>query len=149
MDKNQAKSQQPSLLPRSNFEDDRGRSIFDAFPHIEGQINVAFLEKDKIKAFHRHAKQDDYWLVADGLIKAILVPPNLITDVRDQIKTYILSAYTPQVLYIPAGWWHGYKALKSGVMLYHVTRKYDPKDPDEERRGWDWWGKQIWEDSPR
>jgi len=40
-----------------------------------------------------------------------------------------LSDKNPQVLAIPPGIYHGYKALEPGTILaYYVTRKYDPSD---------------------
>ena len=47
-----------------------------------------------------------------------------------------MSANDPQVLEIPPGIYHGYKALEPGTILaYYVTRKYDPTDEHRKEVG--------------
>lgn len=56
------------------FKDDRNRAYNDVFPQIgTGDVNVSVLYPGTIKAFHRHQKQDDYWFIAKGNIRAVLV----------------------------------------------------------------------------
>ena len=42
------------------------------------------------------------------------------------------------ILHIPAGVWHGVQALgaSESIMIYHITNKYNPEHPDEERAPW-------------
>jgi dTDP-4-dehydrorhamnose 3,5-epimerase len=43
------------------------------------------------------------------------------------------------VLYIPPKVWHGFRVLgnEEAILLYYVTKKFDPENPDEERARWD------------
>jgi len=60
------------------FKDDRGRSYNAIFPHIKGDVNIGILYPGTIKAFHRHAYQDDYWFIASGHVRAVLVEEKLV-----------------------------------------------------------------------
>lgn len=198
------------------FKDDRNRSYCDVFPAIGvGDINISVMYPGTIKAFHRHQKQDDYWFIVKGNIRAVVateLPPTTSKQyVTDWIPEYIsrsdgisyataeflkyeedprfmglmieskteqktiadmgtafkvpkfylettqygrfytekVENHPPQVsehylsegdiLHIPAGAWHGLQVLgnEDAIMIYHITNKYDPKNPDEERAPWD------------
>jgi dTDP-4-dehydrorhamnose 3,5-epimerase-like enzyme len=48
---------------------------------------------------------------------------------EDGCKFEYLSDKTPKVIEIKPGTYHGYKAIEPGsILLYYVTRKYDPDD---------------------
>lgn len=159
------------------FKDDRNRAYNDIFPEIgKGDVNISVLYPGTIKAFHRHQKQDDYWFVIKGNIRAVMckgepyVPPAIVpydlktyttcgckqeqlyNDVRVVNNTVGFVQTMPivpvdlqihylgegDILHIPAGYWHGLQVLGSeeAIMLYHITNKYNPNDPDEERTSW-------------
>ena len=126
----------------NNFVDDRGHSIFDIFPLDKGQINYSEIHPGAIKAFHRHKHQTDYWICIEG---DILV--NLVDKEKGEIKRRILSSKIPHLLEIAPGIYHGYKAIgdKPAKILYYVTNKYNPNEPDEERLGYDFFGELLWE----
>jgi dTDP-4-dehydrorhamnose 3,5-epimerase len=130
----------------NNFVDDRGYSIFDLFPLEKGQINYSELHPGIIKAFHRHQNQTDYWMCIEGDIMVNLVEKRK-TCSFDKVSKVILSSRKPQVLEIKPGIWHGYKTLgnKPAKLLYFVTKKYDSDKPDEARKNWDVFGKEIWD----
>ena len=100
-----------------------------------GQSNFTIAYKGTIKAFHWHKYQDDLWFLAAGRAAIVLY------DARKNFKT----AGITQVIYggtddyklvlIPQGVVHGYKVLSKEpcLLFYHVTRAYNPKNPDEER----------------
>lgn len=121
------------------FKDDRGRSINNAFPSVQnGDINISTLYPRTIKAFHRHKLQTDHWLCIKGQLRVVLA--SLEGDERDtgyQIYVHYLSE--GDTLSIPPGVWHGVQNLldEESIMAYHITEKYNPSNPDEERAPWD------------
>lgn len=149
------------------FKDDRGRSYCDIFPEIgKGDINVSIVYPGTIKAFHRHAYQDDYWFVISGHLRAVLSkvvlsvtqqvgPPDGSFIAPDTSGSTLVETITKtkfsvdntvehylsegDILHIPAGIWHGLQCLgnEPAVMIYHITNKYNEDDPDEERAEWD------------
>lgn len=130
------------LKKMDTFVDDRGYSNFDIFPLKEGQINLCEINDGAIKAFHRHKKQTDFWFCTDGEMLVILVD-----EERGKIERIVLSSRIPRVIEIKPGIWHGYRSLggKKSSLLYFTTKRYDANNPDEERREWDFFGKDVWE----
>jgi dTDP-4-dehydrorhamnose 3,5-epimerase len=146
-----------------SYADDRGfslMSIFDHLAELPGQFNASTMYAGAVKAWHRHAKQDDYWTVLRGDLKIGLFnsedaplsatlrlagprpaqdAPQTITLEPSSGRAIHLGEHRPGVLHIPAGIWHGGVAVggRDALLLYYVTRKYDPAQPDEERAAWD------------
>ncbi len=144
------------------YSDDRGfslMSIFDHLAELPGQFNVSTMYAGAIKAWHRHQRQDDHWVVVTGDIKVglfnteerpltaelLLAGPQPGTEQRRGLEiapesgqAVHLGEHRPGVLRIPAGLWHGGVAIggRDAVLLYYVTRKYDAAKPDEERKDW-------------
>ena len=137
------------------FKDDRNRAYNDVFPEVGvGDINISRLYPGTIKAFHRHKHQDDYWFVIKGNLRAVLaeeLPPTILNIptqtslgdmlIRTQIpNTKVTEHYLSEgdILHIPRGIWHGLQVLggEEAIMIYHITNKYNPKAPDEERAPW-------------
>lgn len=104
-------------------EDDRAQRLLDVFHTLDGQVNVSYINStEHIVAWHKHEKQTDYWICLKGSIKVGLAYDGI-------VKFEYLSDKNPRVLEIPPGVYHGYKALEPGsILLYYVTRKYDPDD---------------------
>ena len=103
--------------------DDRAVRYIDVFPRIEGQINVSIIPPHRLVAWHKHHKQRDYWMVLQGTLKVGIVAP----DGTHRFET--LTLRDPKVLEIPEEHWHGYLSLEEEtILLYWVTRKYDPAD---------------------
>lgn len=151
------------------FKDDRSRSYNDVCPLVDkGDINATVLYPGTIKAFHRHAKQDDYWFVLRGNIRAVLVTealkpvrhvalpmsdkpgwysydghvsnnPFTITESLPDNTTEVHYLGEGDRLHIPKNVWHGLQVLgnEEAIMIYHITEKYNPRVPDEERAPWD------------
>jgi len=143
--------------------DDRGRSFMSVFDHLAelpGQVNASVMYAGAVKAWHRHARQDDHWVALAGDLKVGLFNTGqspLIAELRlagslpatEQVvrveiapgkgRAVYLGEHGPGVLRIPAGLWHGGVAVggRDALLLYYVSRKYDPQQPDEEREPWD------------
>ena len=105
-------------------EDDRAQRLIDVFDTLEGQVNVSYVNStDHIVAWHKHNLQTDYWTCIKGSFKVGLATK------ENGCKFEYLSDKNPKVLKITPGIYHGYKCLEPGsILMYYVTRKYDPND---------------------
>ena len=112
-------------------EDDRAQRLIDVFDTLEGQVNVSYINStESIVAWHKHNLQTDYWTCLKGSIKV-----GLATE-EDGCRFEYLSDKIPKVIEIKPGTYHGYKAIEQGsILLYYVTRKYDPDDEIRARIG--------------
>jgi len=143
--------------------DDRGRlllSLFDHLAEIPGQVNMALMYAGVVKAWHRHAQQDDHWVVVMGDLKVGLFNTEdipLMAELRlagpvlgeervisievpaNMGRAVYLGEHRPAALCIPRRLWHGGVAVggRDALLLYYVTRRYDPQCPDEQREAWD------------
>lgn len=132
------RQREPVFVPATVYADDRGWSILNQLQGVlspKGQINYSLVYPGVIKAWHRHRRQTDFWLVVQGQIKAGIYREN---DGKGWLT--VLGEKRPGVLIIPAGLWHGLTSLgnEAAGMVYYVSRAYDPRRPDEERRPFDW-----------
>lgn len=145
-----------------SHSDDRGfsfMSLFDHLSEIPGQVNASVMYAGAVKAWHRHARQEDHWVVVAGDLKIGLFNTEdapITAELRlagpgpgaeivrqleiapDRGQAIHLGEHRPGILRIPAGLWHGGVAVggRDALLLYYVTRKYDPRHPDEERKAW-------------
>jgi dTDP-4-dehydrorhamnose 3,5-epimerase len=146
-----------------SYADDRGRSVMSVYDHlseIPGQVNASTMYAGAVKAWHRHQLQEDHWTVVHGNLKIGLFNTEaepISAELRlagpvpgaDQVqavevgpqagRAVYLGEHRPGVLRIPRKLWHGGVAVGGApaLLLYYVTRKYDPANPDEERAEWD------------
>ena len=135
------------ITDNSYFVDERGDSVFDIFEAspMVGQVNIATMSKGVVKAFHRHHNQDDYFTCIEGRVLIIMFVPGELGSDRI-FERVVIGGKKPQVVKIPAGVFHGFKALDDNTkVLYYTTNKYDPKRPDEYRLEWDYFGKEAWD----
>lgn len=98
------------------------------------QANLSYSYPEIVRAWHRHLKgQIDYFIVAKGAMKICAYD-----DKTKQLNEIIASEYKLQVVRIPGHYWHGTKTIgnEPSLTIYFVTRLYDYKNPDEERRPW-------------
>jgi dTDP-4-dehydrorhamnose 3,5-epimerase len=132
------------LKPLRRFADDRGYLMElvradDPFFTEFGQTVATLSYPGVIKAFHWHERQDDYWVVLQGMAQVVLHDLRDGSPTRGKTDVYYLGEYNPQVLAIPRGVAHGYRVLgaEPALLLYTVTRPYDPANPDEHRIPYD------------
>lgn len=118
------------------YDDDRARRACDVFGftgdgsvNMGGDINITWAYPGRVVAWHRHQKQSDHWFVIKGFLKVGLL------DDLGQVRWVYLGENDRKVLTIPPGIWHGYMVLgeQEAVLMYYITSKYNPEDPDEER----------------
>ena len=131
------REREPIFVPAGLFADDRGWSIMNQLQGVmrpEGQINYSLMYPNVIKAWHRHAKQTDFWLCVSGMLKVGV-------HRQDDGATWqaVIGEKRPGVMVIPPPLWHGAATVgpESAGLLYYVTHQYDPAAPDEERRAYD------------
>ena len=106
-------------------EDDRAQRYLNVFDELgPGQLNVSYVNStEHIVAWHKHNIQTDYWVCVKGSFKV-----GLATEDEGTEFVY-LSDRNPQVLKIPPGIYHGYKAIEPGsILMYYLTERYNPND---------------------
>jgi dTDP-4-dehydrorhamnose 3,5-epimerase len=112
---------------------------FLAEDHI-AQINLAYSYPGIIRAWHRHNMgQNDYFVCLNGSIKVCAFDDRRDSPTNGELDEIVLSGKERlQIVRVVGRCWHGYKVVSSepALVIYGVTRLYDPKGPDEERRPW-------------
>jgi len=99
------------------------------------QANLSYSYPGIIRAWHRHLRgQVDYFIVLKGAMKICAYD-----EEKNQLDEIVASEHKLQIVRIPGQYWHGTKTLgnEPSLTLYFVTRLYDYKKPDEERKLWD------------
>ena len=129
-------------IARKNINDEFPKTPYDTKYSLGNcQVNYSILYPGVVKAWHRHAKQDDYFCIIHGMAQV-----GVYSD-EDGAEKFFIGEHNPGVVHIKAGEWHGLTAvgMKPVGLLYLVTNLYDPTQPDEERAphdafvGADWW----------
>ena len=118
----------------SKFADGRGWSLNDIYDMVDSdeyQINYSILYPGVVKAWHRHKHQDDMFCILNGMAQV-----GIYSDENGPEKFFI-GEHNPAVVHVKAGEWHGLTAVGNEPcgLLYLVTKKYNPNEPDEERAG--------------
>lgn len=130
-------AREPLFVPTPVYADDRGWSIMNQMQGVlrpEGQINFSVQYPGTIKAWHRHARQTDFWMCLLGHIKVGVYRQE---DARSW--ALVIGEKRPGIVVIPPPLWHGAATVgpEAAGLLYYVTRAYDAGQPDEERMGFD------------
>lgn len=109
--------------------------IFSAF----GQAYVTYNYPDVIRAWHYHRRQDDYWTVVRGMVKAVLFDDRERSATRGEVNEFFLGEQNRILIRIPAGVIHGYKTIgkETSLLLNFPTRVYNHQAPDEYRLPYD------------
>lgn len=84
--------------------------------------------KGDIVSVYKHEMSDDPDQYSTSLVRYDL-------KTSDVQVTYLSEG---ESLIIPPGVWHGVQVLgnEEAILAYHITNKYNPSDPDEERAEW-------------
>jgi dTDP-4-dehydrorhamnose 3,5-epimerase len=142
----------PKLIKGGLAVDDRGSlrfvNDFD-FSGVKRFYQVENHSNKVIRAFHGHMHEEKYVYVVDGSALVLLVPldktENPSKDV--EVQRFVLTASSPSILYIPAGYANGFKFLSkdSKVLFFSTKSLSDSEQNDDYRYNYDYWGKDIWE----
>jgi len=98
------------------------------------QANLSYSYPGVVRAWHRHLRgQVDYFVVVKGAMKICAYD-----EESKELDEIVSSEHRLQAVRIPGQYWHGTKTIgdKPSLTVYFVTRLYDYKAPDEERRPW-------------
>ena len=98
------------------------------------QVSFSHSYPGIVRAWHRHTRgQVDYIIVLKGALKICAYE-----DESKKLAEVVINSHKMQVVRIPGHYWHGTKCVGGGtaMTLYCMTRLYDYKNPDEERRPW-------------
>lgn len=98
------------------------------------QANLSYSYPEIVRAWHRHLKgQVDYFIVAKGAMKICAYD-----NKTKQLNEIVASEHKLQIVRIPGHYWHGTKTIggSPSLTIYFVTKLYNYKKPDEERRPW-------------
>lgn len=125
------------VLPLRYLEDERGWFVEvrreSSLPARTLQTNVSFSRKGVIRGLHYHERgQDDLFACLTGKARVVVLD-------RETGETFTadIGEGNPVALYIPGHFAHGFEALTDLIFCYHVTREYDPAEPDEHGISWD------------
>jgi dTDP-4-dehydrorhamnose 3,5-epimerase len=124
-------------IPLRRFEDERGWFMelarASALPQPFVQSNLSFSRAGTIRGLHFHERgQDDLFVCLQGTVRVVVLD-------RDTGATFTedIGDENPVAIYVPGTKAHGYEAITDALFCYHVTREYDPADPDEHGVPWD------------
>lgn len=105
-----------------------------------------------IRAWHRHTRgQVDHFVCPLGRIKVGIYDDREESPTQGEQQTFIIGEHNQQLIRIPGGCWHGFKAIgdKPALLVNFPTNLYEYDNPDEERLPYD--TDQIpidWEEAP-
>ena len=124
-------------IPLRRFEDERGWFCElrrdSALPRPTVQTNVSLSRRGVIRGLHYHERgQDDLFACLQGTARVVILDRTTGATFTDDI-----GDENPVAIYVPGHHAHGFEALTDLLFCYHVTREYDPADPDEHGIPWD------------
>jgi dTDP-4-dehydrorhamnose 3,5-epimerase len=96
------------------------------------QTNVSVSRAGVVRGLHFHERgQDDLFACLRGTARVVVLD-------RGTGETYTedIGDENRVALYIPGQHAHGFEALTDVLFVYHVTREYDPSEPDEQTIPW-------------
>ena len=96
-----------------------------------------------IRGFHKHAYTDEWFCVLNGTAKFVLYDDRPESTQYGQLQSFVLSGRRPEVLFVPAGVFHGHMALEDLTQTLAVaSHPYNSQQPDETRVPYDSFGVQ-------
>jgi dTDP-4-dehydrorhamnose 3,5-epimerase len=123
-------------FPLKLMEDERGwfteLTRASTLPKPIRQANLSFSRRGVIRGLHYHERgQDDVFVCLQGMVRVVVLD-------RESGETFTedIGDDNPVAIYIPGIHAHGFEALTDLLFCYHVTREYDPADPDEQGLCW-------------
>lgn len=98
------------------------------------QVNMSYSYPGIVRAWHRHNRgQWDLFIVLKGSLKIAAF-----NDETGKIESVVVSGERLQSVMVCGAYWHGFEVIgnESALLVYGVTKEYNAKNPDEERRPW-------------
>ena len=115
-------NKEPYIINGGIFTDARGTlrhvNAFD-FSSVKRFYQVQNSSTEVIRAWQGHKVEEKYFFVGQGVFLIALVEIDNWEQPSDRfpVKTFILSAAEPAVLFVPGGFANGVKALEPGSIL--------------------------------
>jgi dTDP-4-dehydrorhamnose 3,5-epimerase len=124
------------VFPLRRFDDERGWFVEvrreSRMPSPTRQTNVSFSRRGVIRGLHYHERgQDDLFACLTGTARVVVLDLG-----SDETFTLDIGDENPVAVWIPGRCAHGFEALTDLLFCYHVTREYDPDEPDEHEVPW-------------
>ena len=139
---------EPRLIKGGVAVDDRGELVFVNdfdFAGVKRFYMVSNHRAGFVRAWHAHKKEAKFVFPASGsaVVGAVKID-NWDNPAKDaKVQRFVLSAHSPQILYIPAGYANGFMSLSSDCQLiFYSTSTIDESKNDDIRydaRYWDIW----------
>ncbi|MBI5621643.1 dTDP-4-dehydrorhamnose 3,5-epimerase family protein [Candidatus Falkowbacteria bacterium] len=101
-----------------------------------------------IHAWHGHLKEAKGVLVVSGsaIVAVTGMTDTVNPDHTTKVHRYVLSARQPGVLWIPAGYANGRRALEPNTkMMFFSTTTLEESSGDDYRFRWNYWGPEVWQ----
>ena len=115
-------------LPLRLFADERGWFCeLRRESLLPEPTNVSLSRQGVIRGLHWHARgQSDLFSCLQGMARVVVLD-------RETGETFTedIGEDNPVAIWIPGTLAHGFEALTDLIFCYHVTREYDPAQPDE------------------
>ena len=140
--------EEPKIIKGGLAVDSRGQVAFVNdfnFKGVKRFYLVANHAAGFVRAWHGHKKEAKYALVVKGtaVVGAVAIDNWEKPSKKVIVKRYILSAKTPQILYIPAGYANGFMSLTGDTQLiFFSTATLDESLNDDFPYPPDYWS--IW-----
>ncbi len=139
---------EPRLIKGGLAVDDRGQVSFVNDFDFEGVKRFYAVENHKrgfIRAWHAHKMEAKYVMVTSGaaLVGAVEIDDWDNPSKHAEVHRHVLSAASPSVLYVPAGYANGFMSLAENTkILFFSTRTLEESLGDDIRydaRYWNPW----------
>ena len=144
------KDSQITLIRGGIGIDDRGSVSFINdfnFNSVKRFYVIKNFSKDTVRAFHGHLKEAKYVYVAKGsaIIAAVKMSSTKNPDKNEKVERFVLSDYSPSILYIPPNHANGFKVLEEDtIILFFSTSTLEETKEDDYRFPYDYWGEDVW-----
>lgn len=104
-----------------------------------GQAYISLNYPGVIRAWHWHEKQTDFWVVARGMVKAVMYDRRPDSPTFGTLQEVFLGDHHRVLLTIPPEVAHGYKTIgtEASLLINFPTEPYNRSQPDELRLPYD------------
>jgi dTDP-4-dehydrorhamnose 3,5-epimerase len=143
-------NKKPKIIEGGFAIDDRGQlsfvNDFD-FSNVKRFYMVDNFSQDIIRAFHGHLKEEKYVFVVSGsaIVAAVKMDDTIKPNKSNEVCRFVLSSRKPNILYIPAGYANGLRAIEENTkIIFFSTSSLEESKNDDYRFPYDYWGKEIW-----
>lgn len=140
--------EEPRLIEGGLAVDDRGTLAFVNAFNFDGVKRFYVVSNHRagfVRAWHAHRREAKYVLAVAGhaVVGAVKID-NWEAPAKDlPVKSYVLSAEKPSILYIPSGYANGFMTLtaETRLMFFSTATLEESRDDDirYEARHWDIW----------